>query len=78
MKKRYIKMCPYIQNFPGGSEVKNLPANIGDAGDSGSILGSGRSPGERNGNPLQFSCLENSRRARRATFYGVAKELDMM
>ena len=35
--------------FPGGSEVKNLPANAGDAGSS---LGSGRSPGEGNGNPL--------------------------
>ena len=36
--------------------VKNLPAN---AGDTGSIPGSGRSPGEGNGNPLQYSCLEN-------------------
>ena len=36
--------------------VKNLPANAGDAG---SIPGSGRSPGEGNGNPLQYSCLEN-------------------
>ena len=42
--------------FPGGSVVKNLPAN---AGDVGSIPGLGRSPGEGNGNPLQFSCLEN-------------------
>ena len=39
-----------------GSGVKNLPAN---AGDSGSTPGSGRSPGEGNGNPLQYSCLEN-------------------
>ena len=39
--------------------VKNLPANAGDVGDSGSILGSGRSPGEGNGNQLQYSCLEN-------------------
>ena len=37
--------------------VKNLPA---DAGDMGLIPGSGRSPGEANGNPLQYSCLENS------------------
>ena len=37
--------------------VKNLPAN---AGDTGSIPGSGRSPGEGNGNPLQYSCLEKS------------------
>ena len=42
--------------FPGGSVVKNPPANAGDAG---SIPGSGRSPGVGNGNPLQYSCLEN-------------------
>ena len=40
--------------------VKNLPANIGDARAAGSIPGSGRSPGVGNGNPLQYSCLENS------------------
>ena len=45
--------------FPGGSVVKNLPANAGDTRDTGSIPGSGRSPGEGNGNPLQCSCLEN-------------------
>ena len=39
--------------------VKNLPANAGDAKDLGSIPGSGRSPGEGHGNPLQCSCLEN-------------------
>ena len=44
-------------DFSGGSAVKNLPAN---AGDVGSIPGSGRSPGVGNGNPLQYSCLENS------------------
>ena len=42
--------------FPGGSVAKNLPANVGDAG---SIFGSGRSPREGNGNPLQYSWLEN-------------------
>ena len=42
--------------FPGGSAVKNLPA---DTGDVGSILGLERSPGEGNGNLLQYSCLEN-------------------
>ena len=42
--------------FPGGSEVK---ASASNAGDPGSIPGSGRSPGEGNGNPLQYSCLEN-------------------
>ena len=71
-------MCPYTQNFPGGSVVKNLPASVGDAGDLDSVHGSVRSPEERNGDPLQDSCLENPRRARRATFYEVAKELDMM
>ena len=45
--------------FPGGSAVKNLPADVEDAGDLGSILGSGRSPGGGNGNPLQYSCLIN-------------------
>ena len=39
--------------------VKNLPANIGDTGDVGSIPGLDRFPGEGNGNPLQYSCLEN-------------------
>ena len=43
--------------FPGGSVVMNLPAN---AGDVGSIPGSGRSPGEGDGNPLQYSCLGNA------------------
>ena len=43
-------------SFPGGSAVKNLPAN---AGDMGLVPGSGRSPGEGNGNPLQYSCLGN-------------------
>ena len=45
--------------FPGGSVIKNLPASAGDTGDMGSIPGSGRCPGRRNGNPLQYSCLEN-------------------
>ena len=46
--------------FPGGTVVKNPPANEGDARDVGLIPGSGRSPGVGNGNPLQYSCLENS------------------
>ena len=45
-----------ITGFPGGSEVKVSAWNTGDPG---SIPGSGRSPGEENGNPLQYSCLEN-------------------
>ena len=44
------------KGFPGGSVVKNLLVNAGDAG---LIPGLGRSPGEGNGNPLQYSCLEN-------------------
>ena len=63
----YEKLCTYtdihldsiadIAGFPGGSVVKNPPAN---AGDVGSIPGSRRSPGEGNGNPLQSSCLGNA------------------
>ena len=55
--------------------VKNLPANVGDTGDVGSIPYLGRSPGVGNGNPLQYSCLENSmdRGAWWATVCGVAK-----
>ena len=45
------------QDFPGGSDGKESAC---DAGDLGLIPGWGRSPGERNGNPLQYSCLENS------------------
>ena len=62
--------------FPGGSVVKNLPAN---AGHMGSIPGWERSPGEENGNPLQCSYLRNpiDRGAWWATVYGVAKESDM-
>ena len=43
-----------------GSVVKNLSTNVEDTGDASSIAGSGRSPGGGNGNPLQYSCLENS------------------
>ena len=61
--------------FPGGSVVKNLPANIGDAGDLGVTLGLGRSPGEGNGNLLQCSCLDNpmDREAWKVIVHGVAK-----
>ena len=45
--------------FPGGSVVKNLPANAGNTGDAGLSPGSGRSPGVGNGNPLQYSYLGN-------------------
>ena len=59
--------------FPGGSVVKNLPAN------AGLITGLGRFLGEDNGNPLQYFCLRNhvDRGAWWATVHGVAKELAM-
>ena len=65
-----------ILGFPYGSLIKNPPANAGDAG---SIPGSGRCPGEGNGNPLQYSCLGNpmDRGAWEATVHGVTKESDM-
>ena len=55
--------------------VKNPPVSGGDTGNIGSIPGSGRSPGEGNGNPLQYSCLGNpmDRGAWQATVHGVAK-----
>ena len=58
--------------------VKNPPASAGDIRDAGLIPGLGRSPGEGNGNPLQYSYLENSmdRGAWWATVYGIIKELD--
>ena len=55
--------------------VKNLPTNAGDVRDMGSIPGLGRAPGEGNGDPLQYSCLENSkdRGAWQATVHRAAK-----
>ena len=63
-----------LAGFPGGSVIKNTPANVGD---SSSILGSGRSPGEGNGNSFHYSCLENpmDRGAWRATVHWVLKSL---
>ena len=59
-------------DFPGGSDSKASACN---AGDPSSIPGLGRSPGEGNGNPLQYSCLENpmDRGAWQATVHGVAE-----
>ena len=61
--------------FPGGAAVKNPPANSGATGDVGSTSGLGRSLGERNGTPLQCSCLRNptDRGAWLATVHGIAK-----
>ena len=62
--------------FPGGTVVKNLPANAGDSGNMSSIPGSGRSPAGGKGNPFQYSCLKNSkdRGAWWATVHGVTKD----
>ena len=64
----------HFHTFPGGSDGKDSACNEGDPG---SIPESGRSPGEGNGYPLQYSCLENSmdRRTCRATVHGVTKRL---
>ena len=65
--------------FPGGTVVKNLPANAGDARDMGSIPGSGRSPGGGHDNLLQYSCLENPHEQGSLEGYSPRghKELDM-
>ena len=64
----------HILGFPDGT-VKNLPASAGSPRDTGSILGSGRSPGEEYSNAFQYSCLENAmdRGAWQATVHSVAK-----
>ena len=78
-RKEWIRLRYFTFTFtysrtslPGGSVVKNRLAN---AGDMGSIPGLGRSSGEGNGNPLQYSCLENpmDRGAWQATVHGVTK-----
>ena len=70
----YTNKCiiDIVYGFPGGSVVKNPPAN---AGDVGLMPGLGRSPGEGNGNPFHYSCLGNhmDRGAWRATAHGAAK-----
>ena len=62
---------PIHEGFPGGSVVKNPPANQ----ETGSLSGSGRAPGVGSGNPLQYSCLGNpiNREAWRATIHGVTE-----
>ena len=55
----FLSLVSLLMGFPGGSAVKNLPAKAKDAGDTGSIPG--RSPGEGNGNSLQYSCQYNSK-----------------
>ena len=66
------------RGFPGGTVVKNPPADAGGARDASSIPGLGRSPGEGNGNPLQYPCweiplTEETGRGSGATIHGDAK-----
>ena len=71
----YIPSFGFHLGFPGGSVVKNQSINAGNAGDMGLVPGLGRAPGGGNGNPLQYSCLENrmDRGAWRTTVHGVTK-----
>ena len=73
----YLIIYIFLLGFPGGSEGK---ASACDAEDSGLIPGSGRSPGEGNGNPFQYSCLENpmDRETWWPTVHGVAKSLQYL
>ena len=70
----------HFWGFPGGSMVKNPPANAGDTGDASSIPESGRSPEEGNGSPPQYSCLENpmDRGGQWATVHRVAKSQTLL
>ena len=70
-----IYLVPESVGFPSGSEVKNSPVNAGDAGDSGSILGSGDLLEEEMANPLQCSCLNSppDRAAWQVAVLGVPK-----
>ena len=65
-----------MRGFPGGSVVKNVPANVGDMG---LISGLGRSLGEGNGNPCQYSCLGNpmDRGSWQVIVHGVTNKSDM-
>ena len=73
--RHFIHSESFHPSYQHGTVIKNLPANAGDTGEVGLIPGSGRYPGGGNGNPLQYSCLENlmDRGAWRATVHGVTK-----
>ena len=72
MSLLFNTLSTFVKGFPGGSVFKESASN---AGDPGSIPGSGRSPAGGHGNPLQYSCLENAvvKGAWRATVHRVAK-----
>ena len=74
-KEPFINRDTGTKGFPGGSVVKNLPANAGVTRDEASVPKLGRPSGRGNGNPLQYSCLENpmDRAAWWAAVHGVAK-----
>ena len=67
---QFKQLLTHLLGFPGGSVVKNLPANTGDTGDESSVSGLGRSPGGGHGNPLQYSCLGKSGGQRNLVGYG--------
>ena len=71
----FLQLSSIPLGFPGSSVIKDLPASAGDKRDVGLIPGLERSPGGGNGNPPQYSCLENSmdRGAWRVTVHGIAK-----
>ena len=75
---KFFSLIFMAKYFPGGSVAKTLPANAGDTRDAGSIPEWGRTPGEGNGNPLQYSCLENAmdRGSWQATVHMITKEVD--
>ena len=77
LRKIFGEVGSNICQYPGNSLVAQMGKSLSalGAGDPGSILGSGRSPGEENGFPLQYSCLENpmARGAWQARVHGVAK-----
>ena len=75
--QRLFKAVKIFCMASGGSGGKELACNAGAAGEAGSILGSGRSLGEENGNPLQYSCLGNpmDRETWQATGHGVTNRI---
>ena len=58
--QREITQNGISMGFSGSSVIKNMPSNVGDAGDTSLILGSGRSPGRGNDDLFQYSCLKKS------------------
>ena len=60
IEEENVEIVIDLGGFPGGAAVKNPPANTGAVRDVGLIPGSGRSPSEGSGCPLQYSCVENS------------------